>query len=126
MAFSSLMIKMAEAPSVICEELAAVTWPFSGSKAGLSLARDSREESGRMPSSAVTSSPVSMTWLVSRSKRFSATGMISFSKRPSAVAVAARWWLCTEKASMSSRVIPHFWAMSSAEVPCMTTPPRGA
>ena len=45
------------------------------------------------------------------------TGTISFSKRPSAVAVAARWWLRTEKASSSSREMPHWSAIISAPMP---------
>ena len=48
MAFSSLMISTAEAPSVICDELPAVTLP-SGLKAGLSLASVSAVVPGRMP-----------------------------------------------------------------------------
>ena len=83
-AFSSLMIRTAEAPSVICEEFAAVTLP-SSLKAGFSLASDSRLESGRMPSSAAKISSVSLP-----SSSWMATGTISFSKRPSAVAWAAR------------------------------------
>jgi hypothetical protein len=90
LAFSSLMISTAEAPSVICEELPAVTLPPSGLKAGLSLASVSTVLSGRMPSSVVNSSSVSLP-----SSSRMATGTISFSKRPSAVARAARWWLCT-------------------------------
>ena len=49
-AFSSLMMSTAEAPSVICDELPAVTLP-SGLKAGFRLARTSAVVSGRMPSS---------------------------------------------------------------------------
>ena len=66
LAFSSLMISTAEAPSVICEELPAVTLP-SGLNAGLSLASVSTVVPGRMPSSAVTISSVSMRLPVSRS-----------------------------------------------------------
>src|SRR5882672_4633889 len=40
-----------DAPSVICEELPAVTWPHGRSKTGFSFANDSGEESGRTPSS---------------------------------------------------------------------------
>ena len=88
LAFSSLMMSTAEAPSVICDELPAVTLPPSGLKAGFRLARASTVESGRMPSSAVSSSSVSLP-----SSSWMATGTISFSNRPSAVARAARWWL---------------------------------
>ena len=51
---------------MICELLPAVTLP-SGLNAGLSLASVSTVVSGRMPSSAVTSSPDSMTLPVSLS-----------------------------------------------------------
>ncbi len=50
LAFSSLMISTAEAPSVIWDELPAVTLP-SGLKAGFSLASVSAVEPSRMPSS---------------------------------------------------------------------------
>ena len=40
-----------DAPSVICEELPAVTWPQGRSNTGRSFASDSCEESGRTPSS---------------------------------------------------------------------------
>ena len=43
-----------------------------------------------------------------------ATGTISRSKRPSAVAVRARSWEVTANASMSSRVIDQFSAIMSA------------
>ena len=75
------MIKVADAPSQICEELPAVTLPFSDRKAGFRLPSPSIEESGRMPSSARISSLVSL-----RSSSFTATGTISRSNRPSAVA----------------------------------------
>ena len=110
-AFSSLMMRTAEAPSVICDEFPAVTLP-SSLKAGFRLARASTVESGRMPSSAAKSSPVSLP-----SSSRTATGMISFSNRPSAVARAARWWLCTENASSSWREMPHWSAIISAPMP---------
>ena len=49
--------------------------------------------------------------------------MISFSKRPSSVACAARCWDSAAKASRSSRLRPHFSAISSAEMPWGTRPP---
>ena len=52
-AFSSLMISTAAAPSVICDELAAVITP-SGLNAGFSVRELLDVESGRMPSSRVT------------------------------------------------------------------------
>ena len=96
---------------MICDELPAVTLP-SSLKAGFRLASASTVESGRMPSSAVSSSSVSLP-----SSSLTGTGTISFSKRPSAVARAARWWLCTEKASSSSREMPHWSAIISAPMP---------
>jgi hypothetical protein len=54
------------------------------------------------------------------------TGRISRSKRPSAVARAANCWLRAPKASMSSRVMPHLSAISSAEMPWGTRPPWSA
>src|SRR5438105_305404 len=76
-AFSSLMISRAAAPSLIWEELPAVTFP-SGLKAGFSVASFSTLESGRTPSSRSKTPPSAPV-----------TGRISFSKRPSSMARAA-------------------------------------
>ena len=105
------MMSIAAAPSVICDEFAAVTTP-SSLNAGFSLASVSIDESGRMPSSAEnSSSPLSVvTWI----------GTISRSKRPSERARAARLCDSTENSSLSSREMPHFSAISSAEMPCGT------
>ena len=43
-----------------------------------------------------------------------------------AVARAARWWLWAEKASRSSREMPHWSAIISAPMPWPTRPPLGA
>ena len=61
-----------------------------------------------------------------RSNSFALTGMISFSKRPSLVAGSASCWLRAANASRSSRERSHLSAMISAEVPCVTSPPRSA
>jgi hypothetical protein len=114
LAFSSLMISRAAAPSLICEELPAVTFP-SGLKAGFRVASFSTLESGRTPSSRSKMPPSAPV-----------TGMISFSKRPSSMARAARWCDCTAKASSSSRDRPHLSAISSAEMPWGTRPPTEA
>ena len=89
LAFSSLMMRAADAPSVICDELPAVTFP-SGLNAGFNWASVSGVVPGRMPSSRVTSSLFSMTLPLSLSSRRDLTGMISRSNRPSSVARAAR------------------------------------
>ncbi len=120
LAFSSLMMRTAAAPSVICDELPAVTLP-SGLKAGFRLARTSAVVSGRIPSS------VAMTSLVAApSSSLTASGRISRSKRPSAVARAASCWLRAPKASRSWRDRSHWSAIISAEMPCDTRPPRSA
>ena len=114
--FSSLMINIADAPSVIWLELPAVTRPPSSSlrNAGFSVCNFSYGES-RMPSSVVMRIPSE-----------SSTGKISRSKRPSAVARAAYACERAAKRSMSSRVIPHLSAIISALMPCGTKPPSGA
>ena len=93
----------------------------SSLKAGFSLASPSSELSGRMPSSAVISSSVS---LPSSSRTWIFTS--SCSKRPSAVARAARCWLWTLHASSSSREMPHWSAIISAPMPWFTSPPTAA
>ena len=86
---------------MICDELPAVTLP-SSLKAGFRSASASTVESGRMPSSAERISSVSLP-----SSSCTVTGTISFSKRPSAVARAARWWLCTrERVEVLARDAP--------------------
>ena len=110
-AFSSLMISTAAAPSVICDEFAAVITP-SGLNAGLSCASFSSDVSGRMPSSRLTISvPDSVGTVI---------GSISRSNRPSSVARAARRCDSTENASFCSREMPHFSEIISAEMPCGT------
>ena len=105
--FSSLMMSIADAPSVIWLELPAVTRPPSSSlrNAGLSCCNFSNGDS-RIPSSVVMSFPSA-----------SLTGRISRSKRPSAVACAARACERAPKRSMSSRVMPHLSAIISALTP---------
>ena len=105
--FSSLMINSAAAPSVICDEFPAVTRPpsSSGRKAVFNFARLSMVVS-RKPSSLVIMLPSA-----------SLMGKISRSKRPSAVARAARDCDCTPKRSMSSRLMPHLSAIISADTP---------
>ena len=105
---------------MIWDELPAVTLP-SSLKAGFSFASPSSEESGRIPSSAVIFSSVS---LPSSSRTARVTS--SRSKRPSSVARAARWWLRSPNASSSSREMPHWSAIISAPMPWPTSPPTGA
>jgi hypothetical protein len=47
----------------------------------------------------------------------SVTGAISASNRPASCAASARWWLCSEKASWSSRLTLSLIATRSAWVP---------
>ncbi len=105
---SSEAMRTAAAPSVIWDELPAVMTP-SGLNAGLSVASFSTVLSGRIPSSALTSCAPSGPVTV--------TGTISRSKRPSSRARAARRCDSTAKRSFSSREIPHFSEIISAEMP---------
>ncbi len=110
-AASSLVIRTAAAPSLICDELPAVTTP-SGLNAGFSAARRAAVVSGRMPSSSVITMVVPST--------LTGTGTSSRSNRASAVACAARCCEPSAYSSSSSRESAHFSAMSSAEMPCGT------
>ena len=113
-------------------------------KAGFRLASVSTDESGRMPSSTVMISSVSLP-----SSSRTRTGTISCSKRPSAVAWAARWWLSDgERVEVLARDAPlvgdhlgadalvlqsadrlvarhHARAEGEAEVACTTDEPIG-
>ncbi len=102
------MISTAAAPSLICEELAAVMTP-SGLNTVFSPAIFSMLVSARIPSSRVI-----CAWPDSVS---TVTGAISLQKRPSAVARAARRWLSRLKASNSPRLICQRSAIISALMP---------
>mmetsp|Transcript_27232 Transcript_27232/g.78200 ORF Transcript_27232/g.78200 Transcript_27232/m.78200 type:complete len:270 (-) Transcript_27232:245-1054(-) len=106
----SLHTSRAAAPSQIWEAAAAVSVPFA--RIGLSLPRASRLVLGRMPSSAACAS-LGASALEMPSWLRHGMGTIS-AKRPACVACAARAWLRTAKASASSRVMPYFFATSSA------------
>ena len=79
------------APSLICEELPAVTVPPSRNT-GLRRPSLSSVVSGRGPSSVctVTGSPFGCG---------TGTGTISSSKRPASCAASARWWLSSANSS---------------------------
>jgi hypothetical protein len=98
----------AAAASLIPAALPAVTEPFL-SNTGRSLAMASTEASARMCSS------VSNTVVPFRD--LSSMGRICSLNQPSAVALAARWWLWTASASWSSREMPHLPATFSAVTP---------
>ncbi len=102
------MMRSAAAPSEICDELPAVTTP-SGLKEGASEASFSQLTGTRTPSSVSNTLPSG-----------SVIGAISRLKRPSAMARPAFSWLSPENLSSSSRLIPHFSASISAEMPCGT------
>jgi hypothetical protein len=111
----SLMIKTAALPSEICDELAAVTRPWSRN-ALRTAASVSTVDSGRMPSSRANgaASPAPGTATTSRSKR------------PSSTARCARRCDSTLYASRSVRVRFQRSQSISAPIPWETRPPAGA
>ena len=110
-AFSRVAMSTAPAPSEICEEVPAVCTP-SGPATALSWLRPSRVVS-RRPSSLATWCVVPVG-LPSSPRSGASTSTIWVLNRSSAHAWAARSWDRRPKASVSSRVMPHFWAMRSA------------
>jgi len=119
-AVSSAITSAAEAPSLTWDEEPAVTtqrisgWrcaAASSKKAGRSRASASIEVSARMPSSWRMTVPSGRV-----------TGLIWAVRSPASSAAAARRWDRTDQASDSSRLIPQRAAMSSAEMPCRTSP----
>ena len=108
LAFSSLITTTAAAPSLIPEELPAVTIP-SFLNAGRSFARPSAVIPALGPSS-VSNTTVSFFFLIS-------TGTISSLNLPSALAFSHFCWLFAANASSSSRVIPYFSQTFSAVIP---------
>ena len=109
------MTSTAAAPSEICDDEPAVCTP-SGRATGLSWASASRVVS-RRPSSRAT------RWVVpaglpSSSRSGASTGTMLPAKRSSAQARAARSWLASPNASVSSLVRPHLSAMRSAPSNC--------
>src|SRR6266511_1748148 len=107
----SLAMSTAAAPSLICDELPAVTVP-SGRKAGLSAASASADVSRRGVSSTPNSTPACGFE--------TSTGTISCSNRPVSIASNARRCDSSEKASSSARTNPHSLAITSDEIPCGT------
>ena len=109
----------AAAPSLVCEELPAVTVPLAW-KAGRSLASASADVSRRGPSSTANA-----IWRViglaplpfEPSTSAAVTGTISSVKRPASIAAIARWWLRSANASCSSREIADSRAWFSATRP---------
>ncbi len=100
-------------PSLRPGALPAVTVP-SFLNTGLSRARVSGEVSLRGDSS----------WLITVTPPFpfTSSGTISSAKRPASCAATAFWWLSTEKASCSCRLMPAFSAVYSAYSPMWFCP----
>ena len=97
------IITTAAAPSESWDAEPAVIVPV-GENAGLSFARVSTVESGRMPSSASTTTPFRVV-----------SGTISSRSRPLSVAACARRWDSAANASCCPRVMPNFdWSCSVA------------
>ena len=94
-----------DAPSLSGQQLPAVTVPFSRNT-GLRPCTASRVTPARGPSSRVTTVPSA-----------SVTGRISRSKKPSAMAFSARFWLSTPHSSWRCRETPRDVATFSAVCP---------
>ena len=92
--------------SNVSENLSKRCWPIS-SKLGASWARPSSVVPGRGNSS----------WSRATEPSALSTGNTLRSKRPSAMALAARSWLVTASSSQSAREKPSTLAMRSAEMP---------
>src|SRR6266566_4181621 len=107
----------AAAPSQICDEFPAVTFP-SGRNAGFSAARAAAEVSRRGVSSTPSTTPACGF--------VRSIGTISSSKRPSSAAAVARRCDSSENASSSSRLNPHSSAITSAESPWGTISQRSS
>ena len=113
------MTTTAEAPSLVCEELPAVTLPRAWN-AGRSFASASSDVSRRGPSSIATVISVAFggpPFGVCTTRVV--TGTISSAKRPASSAARARWWLRSAKASCSSREMPDSRAWFSATRPVL-------
>ena len=104
-ALRSLMTTTAAAPSLSGQQLPAVMVPFSR-KTGLRACTPSSVTPGRGPSSLLTTVPSARV-----------TGAISRSKKPSAMAFSARFWLVTPHSSCRSREMPRSVATFSAVCP---------
>ena len=109
-AFSLDIKTMAAAPSLIPEELAAVTDPPSRLKAGLNLANDSWVT----PALGYSSASI---WISSPRLCGTATGVISSWNLLSLIAASAFCWLEAASASCSSLVNPYFPTIFSAVIP---------
>ena len=96
------MTTTAAAPSLVCDELPAVTEPLAWN-AGLSFASASSDVSRRGPSSTSKGRNPDVRGLTPDVRRDYASRR---GTRPPSIAATARWWLRSAKASCSSREIP--------------------
>ena len=116
-AFSADIITEAAAPSLVCEELPAVTVPFTWN-AGRSLDSPATVVSGRTPSSVSKTNSFSTTLLSGPTKRSTTvSGTISSLNLPSLIAAVAFAWLSKPNWSCCSRVTLNLWATFSAVRP---------
>src|SRR5690606_26348049 len=120
-ALSADMTTTHAAPSLVWDELPAVTVPPC-LKAGLSCARASMEVSRRIPSSWVKVTVSLTARRPSKRTRSTVTGTISSWNLPASVAAAARRWLAGARASCRSRVTLSRAATSSAVRPMLMYP----
>ena len=108
-ALSALITTSADAPSFIADAFAAVTVP-SFLNAGFSFAIDSAVMPSRIVSSVVNA-------IGSALRCGTMTSNFSASKRPAAVASAARRWLSAANSSCAARVMSCFSAAISPVMP---------
>ena len=97
----------AAAPSLVCDELPAVTVPArvkGRPQLGRALRARCRGAGLRRPRTATSSGSRPSRRSTSRA----VTGTISSAKRPASIAASARWWLRSANASCSSREIAGF------------------
>ena len=107
----------AAAPSLICDELPAVTEPLTWN-AGRRPPRTSSDVSRRGPSSAVNATVrTAGAPPPFGSATRTSIGTVSSSNRPASIAATARWWLRRANSSCSPRDTPDSRAWFSATSP---------
>ena len=118
-ALSSDITKLTEAPSDNCEELPAVTEPFSGSKTGFNPAKPSNVVPGLLHSSLSTVTSTSFDSPVSLfvSNIFVFIGTISSVNNPASCAAAVLFWLSKANSSCVSLETLYLLATTSAVIP---------
>ena len=113
------MTTTAAAPSLVCDELPAVTVPLRVKRRPQLRERLGRRVAPRPFVDGERDVVIARPAAVRRRRRLTVTGTISSANRPASIAAIARWWLRSANASCSSREMRDSRAWFSATRPVL-------